>query len=122
MGAITKKEKQVIAQLKKSRGNISHAADALDTSRTTMHAYINEHPTVKEALKDIKEANKDRAETMLEARMATSDTLLIFYLKTQAYDRGYGDKSQIDHRITDVSQLSDDELRAIVAAKGSGGA
>jgi hypothetical protein len=28
--------------------------------------------------------------------------------------RGYGDRSQIDHRITDVSKLSDDELNAII--------
>lgn len=114
MAAITVSAQAVIEQLKASRGNISHAAGKLDTSRTTLHAYINEHVTVKTALKDIKEAAKDRAETMLEKRMETSDTLLIFYLKTQAYDRGYGDKSQIEHRITDVSKLTDDELQAIL--------
>jgi hypothetical protein len=97
MAGITQTAKQVIAQLKKSRGNISHAANALDVARQTLYTYLNEHPTVKEAHRDIKEANKDRAETMLESRMATSDTLLIFYLKTQAHDRGYGDRSQVEH-------------------------
>lgn len=95
MAGITATAEQVIAQLKMSRGNISHAAGKLNTHRFTLHRYINEHLTVKAALHDIKEASKDRAETMLEKRMETSDTLLIFYLKTQAYDRGYGDKSQI---------------------------
>lgn len=97
MGAITQSAEQVIAQLKRSRGNISHAADTLGTSRKTLHAYLNEHPTVKDAARDIKEASKDRAETMLESRMATSDTLLIFYLKTQAHDRGYGDHVKQEH-------------------------
>lgn len=97
MAGITATAQEVIAQLKASRGNISHAAGKLDTSRETLRKFINEHPTVKTAAKDIKEAAKDRAETMLEKRMETSDTLLIFYLKTQAHDRGYGDKSQIEH-------------------------
>jgi hypothetical protein len=97
MGAITQSESQVIQQLKKSRGNVSHAANKLDTSRETLHKYINEYPTVKDALHDIRESAKDRGEEMLQSRMAHSDTLLIFFLKTQAHDRGYGDRSQHEH-------------------------
>lgn len=41
-----------------------------------------------------------------------SDTLLIFLLK--AHDPKYRDNIKIDHRITDVTTLSDDELHAIV--------
>lgn len=92
MAAITVSAAEVIAQLERSHGNIAHAANKLDTSRTTLHKYINEKPTVKAALDDIREAAKDNAETMLYDRMRTSDTLLIFFLKTQAYDRGYGDR------------------------------
>ena len=103
MGAITVGAERVIEQLQASHGNISHAAGKLDTSRDTLHRYINAHPTVKVALRDIKESAKDRAETMIEQRMATSDTLLIFYLKTQAYDRGYGDQSKVEHSGTVTS-------------------
>lgn len=116
MAAITQGTEQVIDQLKSSHGNISHAAGKLGTSRKTLHAYINDHPTVKTALDDVRESTKDRAETMLQTRMAQSDTLLIFYLKTQAYDRGYGDKSQVSIRVEDVSKLSNAELQAIVEA------
>lgn len=116
MAAIAVSTQEVIEQLKASRGNISHAVGKLNTSRDTLHRYINEHSTVKAALRDIKEASKDRAETMLEKRIETSDTLLIFYLKTQAHDRGYGDKSQVNVRVEDVSQLSNDELQAIIKA------
>lgn len=98
MAAITASADQVIEQLRLSHGNISHAAGKLNTHRKTLHAYINEHPTVEVALKDIRESTKDRAETMLQTRMATSDTLLIFFLKTQAHDRGYGDRSQTEHK------------------------
>lgn len=115
MAAITVGVEQVIEQLQASRGNISHAAGRLDTSRDTLHRYINEHPTVKVAVRNIKEASKDRAETMLEKRIETSDTLLIFYLKTQAHDRGYGDRSHIDVNVRD---MTDGELERIVSTKG----
>lgn len=97
MAGITASAQEVIAQLKASHGNIGHAAGKLDTSRETLRKFINEYPTVKAALRDIKESTKDRAETMLEKRMETSDVLLIFYLKTQAYDRGYGDQTKVEH-------------------------
>lgn len=94
MAAITASAQQVIEQLERSHGNIAHAAGKLNTSRTTLHKYINEHPTVAAALADIRETMKDHAETMLQDRMRNSDTLLIFFLKTQAFDRGYGDQTK----------------------------
>src|SRR5688572_21643883 len=95
MGAITQSAEQVATQLKASQGNVSDAAGKLNTSRRVLHQYINEHPTVKAALADIRESTKDRAETMLQTRMNHSDTLLIFYLKTQARDRGYVERQEI---------------------------
>lgn len=97
MGAITLSAEQVIKQLTESHGNISHAAGALRTSRKTLHKYINEHATVKDALDDIREATLDRAETMLQSRMAHSDTLLIFFLKTQGKSRGYVERFEQEH-------------------------
>jgi hypothetical protein len=97
VGAIKVGTEQVIQQLEASRGNVSHAAGKLKTSRRVLHKYINEHPTVKEALADIREAAIDRGETLLQARMESSDSLLIFFLKTQGHSRGYGDKSDTNH-------------------------
>jgi dTDP-4-dehydrorhamnose reductase len=118
MGAITVSAADVIDQLQRSHGNIKHAAGKLNTSRFNLHKYINEHPTVKAALDDIREGAKDDAELMLQDRMRTSDTLLIFYLKTQAHDRGYGDRSKSDVnatlQITDPRKMSDDELLAVI--------
>lgn len=109
MAAITATAQEVVAQLKASHGNVSHAAGKLNTSRETLRKYINEYSTVAAALADIRESTKDRAETMLQKRMENSDTLLIFYLKTQAYERGYGDKSQIEAKITGSLSLTADE-------------
>ena len=96
MGAITVGVTEVIAQLERSHGNIKHASGKLGTSRTILHRYINEHPTVAAALADIREGTKDDAELMLYDRMRTSDTLLIFYLKTQAKDRGYTERIETE--------------------------
>ena len=89
MAAITVSAVEVIDQLQRSHGNIKHAAGKLNTTRTTLHKYINDRPTVAAALSDIREGTKDDAELMLYDRMRNSDTLLIFFLKTQAHDRGY---------------------------------
>lgn len=82
-------------KLKEAQGNISFAANRLGVHRSWLHTYINEHPTVKAALDDIREGTLDRAETMLQTRMAQSDTLLIFFLKTQGHKRGYTERHVI---------------------------
>ena len=97
MGAISDiPAKAVIEQLTASHGNVSHAAKKLGTSHKTLHAYINDHPTVAAALEDIREGAIDDAELMLYDRMRNSDVLLIFFLKTQGHRRGYSEKNQIE--------------------------
>lgn len=83
------KTKHVIEVLEKMRGNKKRAAIELGINRMTLHRYIEKSPTVKAAYLDIKEGAIDDAELMLESRMQQSDTLLIFYLKTQGKGRGY---------------------------------
>lgn len=98
MAGITVSAEQVIEQLRQSHGNVKHAAGKLNTTRKTLHLYINDHPTVAAALADIREGEVDDAELMLYDRMRTSDTLLIFFLKTRAKQRGYTERSE--HEIT----------------------
>lgn len=94
MAAITATAAEVIEHLEASHGNIRYAAKSLNTSRQTLHKYINAHPTVADALEDIREGEIDDAELMLYDRMRTSDTLLIFFLKTRGKDRGYNERNQ----------------------------
>ena len=94
MGAIKKSTDEVMAVLTKTKGNVKFAAKELRTSRESLYKYIRRHPTVKRHIDDIREGTKDDAETMLQTRMMSSDTLLIFYLKTQAKDRGYVERQE----------------------------
>lgn len=95
MAGIKASVTEVIDQLERSHGNVKHAARQLRTSRQTLHAYINAHPTVAAALADMREGEIDDAELMLYDRMRKSDTLLIFFLKTRARKRGYGDSMEV---------------------------
>jgi hypothetical protein len=85
----------VIDELKDCRGNVAYTASQLKVSRGWLWRYIGNHPTVREALDDIKESVIDKAELSLEQRMMSSDTLLIFFLKTQGKGRGYTERQEI---------------------------
>lgn len=95
MAAIKATAEQVIEQLERSHGNVKHAARHLGTARQTLHRYIKERPTVAAALAEIREGEIDDAELMLFDRIRSSDTLLIFFLKTRGRNRGYGDSVQL---------------------------
>jgi len=124
MAAIKASVTEVIEQLSRSHGNVRHAAKLLRTSRSNLHKYIKEHPTVATALEEMREGEIDDAETLLANRMKSSDTLLIFFLKTRGRKRGYGDSLELagegggpiktENKTTlDLSRLTDDELRTL---------
>ena len=85
---------KVTAQLVKSKGNISKAARQLHVSRMWLHTFINDHEDVSAELSQVREHVLDDAETMLQTRMKNSDTLLIFFLKTQGKARGYVERTE----------------------------
>ncbi len=88
--------KQAIAAIKESRGFVTKAAFLCDTSRTTFHAMINKHPKLREAVEDAREANKDFVENKLMTSIDNDNiTAIIFYLKTQAKDRGYVERQEV---------------------------
>lgn len=88
--------KRAIEAIKESRGFVSKAANLCDTSRTTFHAMINDHPTLREAVEDARESNKDFVENKLMVSIDEGNvTAIIFYLKTQAKDRGYVERQEI---------------------------
>lgn len=81
---------QVCAALIEANGIITVAAKHLACTPKTVRAYINRYKVCREAWKESKERLKDFAESMLMSRMASGDTTaIIFFLKTQAQDRGY---------------------------------
>lgn len=109
------KAEEVIARIESNKGNVSAVARNFGVSRRTILRFADEHPTVRAALDDARQAMLDNAESVLYSKVLQGSTAeLIFFLKTQGRERGYIERSELDVRTKDVSKLSDDELDAIV--------
>ena len=87
-------------------------ARRLAISRTHFYRLREQYATVAEALDDERESLKDLAESKLVQNIKAGDnTAIIFYLKTQAKERGYTER--IDFR---VQQQVETELESIFDA------
>jgi hypothetical protein len=110
-------EEQVINALRSQLGNKGLAAAELGTTRGKLNDYLMQHPAVREELQSIKEAIKDDMESELIKRSRLSDTLLMFYIKTQMRDRGYGQTTEITGPNGGPVQM---DARALIAALREG--
>ena len=87
---------QVADALTETRGFVTHAARRLGCHRMTVSRYIKKYPTVRQARDDAKEALKDHAEIQLLSAINEGNmTAIIFFLKTQAKDRGYVERHEL---------------------------
>lgn len=98
-----------------AQGLISVAARRLGVTRSTIYSAIKKHASVREAVEDARERTTDLAEGKLFSKISEGDmTAIIFYLKTQAKNRGYIERQErhltgtLDLR--KLQSLSDDEL------------
>lgn len=79
-----------------SFGNITTISRRLGIARETVYAYAKRWSTVAKAIDDERERRKDFVEDkMLERIMNGSDTMIIFFAKTQMKDRGYVERSEL---------------------------
>lgn len=109
-------ESVVILALQNHMGHTGLAAKELGLSRGELLDYMVRHPSVMEAKKQIKEFVKDEAEHLLISQMREDPTLLIFFLKTQARDRGY-DVSPRAIGITNTVEVKVDAKYLIAAMR-----
>lgn len=87
---------QVIEAVKGSRGFVTTIAKRLGCDRTYIYKLAEKFPTVKEAIEEEREGNKDFVEGKLMQQIEAGNiTGIIFYLKTQAKDRGYIERQEI---------------------------
>lgn len=102
-----RKEEQRVAQLKadllealaRTSGIVSAACKACNVSRVTYYNYYREDPDFREKADDVKELQKDFAESLILKKMKEGDTtMIIFYAKTQMKDRGYTERTEITGR------------------------
>lgn len=114
----------LLEALHNTSGIISSACRAAGVSRMTYYRYYNEDPEFRERADDIKELQKDFAESLILKKMKAGDTtMLIFYAKTQMKDRGYSERKEITgsdgedlfHKDIDLSKLTDEQKRVLLS-------
>lgn len=89
------KAQQMIDAIKAAEGNLSAAARALGCSRQTVHNYVNDYTTVKDAYEEALETKLDHVESKLHDNIEEGDkTSIIFYLKTKGKHRGYVERHE----------------------------
>lgn len=84
---------QIEQAIKNHLGNTGLAAAELNVPRHQLVVYMAENPALMQIKKDIEEAYKDDLEDILVQKAKTDNNLLMFYMRTKAADRGYGNVS-----------------------------
>ena len=99
-----------IATIKKaiedSGGNIQLISQRLGVAWHTAQKYINQFDETKLAYEAETESVLDLAESKLIENIGANDnTAIIFYLKTKGKNRGYIEKSQLEHSGTVKAEI-----------------
>lgn len=93
---MSKEKQSLLNALSNTSGIIASACKAANISRMTYYRWYNEDPDFREKADDIKELQKDFAESLILKKMKEGDTtMLIFYAKTQMKDRGYSELKEV---------------------------
>ena len=97
----------ILEQIRKHKGNLSRAADAIGCSRHTIQHRVNVEEALKQAVDDERERFVDELEESCEdtcIRSEKDSALRVFMLKTRARKRGY--------EMTDNSNATQDIAKA----------
>ena len=87
---------QVIDALQQAQGYVSKAASILGCTVQTVYNYRDRYTTVAEAWEGIREKRHDFVENKLHEQINSGNvTAIIFYLKTQAKERGYVERQEL---------------------------
>lgn len=107
---VVKRKAELLEELRKSMGIISVAVKNAKLTRQTFRNYMNEDPEFAEAYNDIKESTKDYAESALIKNISKGkETSIFYYLNSQAKDRGYGERKELDIT-TKGESLNEDQV------------
>lgn len=116
---VAREKEELLDALAKNSGIIASACRACNLSRTTYYRFYEEDPDFKEKADDVKELQKDFAESLILKKMKEGDTtMIIFYAKTQMKDRGYTERSEITGRDgKDLIKSTDIDLSKLTDAQ-----
>ena len=121
---VAQEKADLLQALANTSGIVSSACKAANVSRMTYYRWYNEDPDFREKADDIKELQKDFAESLILKKMKEGDTtMIIFYAKTQMKDRGYIERKEITGKDgedlikgkeIDITKLSDEERKLLL--------
>lgn len=121
---VAQEKEDLLQALANTSGIVSSACKAANVSRMTYYRWYNEDPDFREKADDIKELQKDFAESLILKKMKEGDTtMIIFYAKTQMKDRGYTERKEITGKDgedlikgkeIDITKLSDEERKLLL--------
>jgi hypothetical protein len=97
---ITVDRNSIIDALRKTRGNISQAANILGCTRLTIHRAVESDPIIKEVREQGRESFVDELEESAEYEAINNPNahvLKMFLLKTRARHRGYEQDDNKQH-------------------------
>ena len=99
-------QKKFLEIFKKKAGNISSTCDAMGIVRQTYHNWYNTDENFRRDADNVKEGLLDFAESKLfELMNEKNPTALIFYLKTQGKKRGYVERAEFEHDVSEGVQV-----------------
>ena len=109
--------------LRHFEGNMASVALKFGVTRQAVFMFCKAHPELQDVLQECRETMKDTAESCLYGKVKEGEGWAVrFYLRNQARDRGYVERSELDHTGTlratinvSAEDLTDDELAAIAA-------
>ena len=101
------KSEEVVAAIVQANGYISRISDILGCSHQTIYNYRDRYATVRQAMADTKTKRTDYVEDQLMKAIREGNvTAMIFYLKTQAKDRGYIERTEFQHSGSDGKEIT----------------
>ncbi len=121
---VAQEKTDLLQALANTSGIVSSACKAANVSRMTYYRWYNEDPDFREKADDIKELQKDFAESLILKKMKEGDTtMIIFYAKTQMKDRGYTERKEITGKDgedlirtkeIDITKLTEEERKLLL--------
>ena len=100
-------KKGLIEAMENCHGIVSDACKSVGVSRVTYYEYYKNDKEFKQSIDDIENTVLDFVEGKLFELIEKKDVAAtLFYLKTKGKNRGYTEKSEIDHNIN-IPQLPD---------------
>jgi len=91
-------DSELVAQaITELQGNLAAVAKRFGVARMSVWDLVQKRPSLQKVVRDCREGIKDIAESALQrAIMAGEAWAVCFFLKTQAKDRGYIERQEID--------------------------